>query len=504
MRTMHAVLVFSLVGWGCQPGETASSLTDTAPSPTAATSSPATSLTPGASVQDSSSPLPACYPPSQPGGPSVLPAVAISGNVPLFVPLPTTINSPVQIRPYFDWFSWQEFIALNWPASNEGRGNPLSPNDQTVFFNPPAGAPAVWSTYKANWELFDQGQARPTPFDSYEVPVQPTCGTASAAGGPPQKVLVMTSKGNEVINDGVEAFSFPLVDQSKQYVMYEVRYGRQPYDFMRGQDDNSKTWLYLAANLVPPTQITMPATQSTNGASQQNVLGSIMIKAAWRDMTAVPQDQRARYYTENAQVFDPAKNTCTQTTVGLVGLHIVQKLDLFPEWVWSTFEHVDVLAANQQNSLLLPCPDTDPECQQNGFKNRPSSTSLLADPAARTPVNALRLNAIPTTPANASTVDANAAFQKALAGTPWANYQLIVTQWPFAANDPTAYRPPDQRGSYPCTAGLPFPVTGAVNLTMETYFQAPNTALGSGNSCMSCHFGAAYTDFSWGLKRRPH
>jgi hypothetical protein len=68
----------------------------------------------------------------------------------------------------------------------------------------------------------------------------------------------------------------------------------------------------------------------------------------------------------------------------------------------------------------------------------------------------------------------------------------------------TQYKPPEQRGNYPCTSGLPFPVTGAVNLTMETYFQSANSAAGSGNSCMACHFGAAYTDFSWGLKRRPH
>lgn len=449
--------------------------------------------------------LPACYPAVTPGGPSVLPAVAISGNIPLYVPLPSTINSPTQIRPYFDWFSWAEFIALNWPASTQGRGNAQSPDDPTVFKNAPAGTPTVWSTYKANWELFDQGTARPTPFDSYDVPVAPTCGTGNVSGAAKKKTLVMTSKGNSVLNDGVQAFSFPLVDNTKEYVMYEVRYGRQPYEFMRGTDSDPKSWLYLAKNLIPPAQVTMPPTQSINsGVSQVNQLGSLMIKAAWRDMAAVPKDQWNRYYVVDAEVFDPSTQKCADTSVGLVGLHIVQKLDQFPEWVWSTFEHVDVLTANQQNSLLPPCPSSDPECQQNGFKNRPASTNLDPNQSARVPVQVLRLNAIPTTPAGASTIDANTAFQAALAGTPWANYQLVVTQWPFAANDPTQYKPPEERGSYPCTSGLPFPVTGAVNLTMETYFQSANAAAGSGNGCMSCHFGAAYTDFSWGLKRRPH
>ncbi|HEX2832530.1 MAG TPA: hypothetical protein VHW00_05925 [Thermoanaerobaculia bacterium] len=448
--------------------------------------------------------LPACYPAVTAGGPSVLPPAAISGNIPLFVPLPSTINSPTQIRPYFDWFSWQEFIALNWPASTTGRGNPQSPDDPSVFKNAAPGTTTVWSTYKANWELFDQGNQRPTPFDSYDVPVSPTCGTGTVPGAGQKKTLVMTSKGNSVLNDGVQAFSFPLVDNAQDYVMYEVRYGRQPYEFMRGTDNNPKSWLYLAKNLIPPSQITMPPTQSTHGASQTDQLGSIMIKAAWRDMAAVPKDQWTRYYVVEAEVFDPSTQKCTDTSVGLVGLHIVQKLDLFPEWVWSTFEHVDVVSSNPQNTLLQQCPSGDTACTQNGFKNRPDSTNLNPDKSARVPVQVLRLNAIPTTPQGASTVDANTAFQTALAGTPWANYQLVVTQWPFAANDMTQYKPPEQRGTYPCTSGLPFPVTGAVNLTMETYFQSPDSAAGSGNSCMACHFGAAYTDFSWGLKRRPH
>jgi len=475
--------------------------TDSATTDSAATAPQESTATTATAAPE---PLPACYPPVTPGGPSVLPAVAISGNVPLFVPLPSVINSPTQIRPYFDWFSWAEFIALNWPASSQGRGNPLSPTDPNVFRNPPAGSQTVWSTYKANWELFDQGSARPTPFDSYDVPVAPQCGSGSVTGASKKKTLVMTSKGNSVLNDGVQAFSFPLVDNTKEYVMYEVRYGRQPYEFMRGTDGDPKSWLYLAKNLVPPTQITMPPTQSIDsGVSKVNQLGSIMIKAAWRDMAAVPKDQWTRYYVVEADVFDPSTQKCAATSVGLVGLHLVQKLDQFPEWVWSTFEHVDVLSSSA-SSLLPPCPASDPACQQSGFKNRPQSTNLDPDQSARVPVQALRLNAIPTTPAGASTVDANTAFQAALAGTPWANYQLVVTQWPSAANDMTQYKPPDLRGSYPCTSGLPFPVTGAVNLTMETYFQSANSAAGSGNSCMACHFAAAYTDFSWGLKRRPH
>jgi hypothetical protein len=435
---------------------------------------------------------------TSPGGPSEIPAVAVSGNIPLYVPLPSVVNSQVQIRPYFDWFSWEEFISLNWPASTKGRGNPNQPTNVSVFKNAKNGTNTVWGTYKANWELFNQGSARPSPFDSYDAAIPSQCSAAK----PGQRELVMSSKGNTVLNDGVQAFSFPLVDANQNYLFYEVRYNRAAYDFMRGTDANQKSWLYLARNLSPPTQQTMPAsTAAAIHPGEKDQLGAIMIKAAWRDMTAVPKGDWNRYYVAEAEVFNPQTQQCTARQVGLVGIHIVQKLEDFQEWVWSTFEQVDVLTTPQRPGLLPACTTSD--CSDvHGFANRPQTTTLDPTPANRMPVQAARLNPIPNTPAGQSTVDANALFQKALAGTVWANYELVATQWPFNAGN---YKPPENRGSYPCWAGAPFPQTGVVNLTMETYFQSATDAVGAGgNSCMSCHYNAALYDFSWGLKRRPH
>ena len=461
---------------------------------TASTPPPATDTTLTGTV--TSVPPDPCNQTVTAGGVVQMPPIVISGNIPVAVPLPQQVNSPLQVRPNFDWFSWTEFIALNWPASSQGRGNPENPSDPNTFRNAPSGTPTVWGTYKANWELFDQGSQRPTPFDSYDVPVPPKC--AVKAG---QKALVMTSKGNTVLDDGVEAFSFPLVDAQRNYLMYEVRYGRAAYDFMRGPDADPSKWLYLAKNLTPPTQQSMPSS-----TQNPDVAGAIMMKAAWRMMSSVPEDQRGRYYVADAQVYDPSTDQCTVQQVGLVGLHIAQKVNGLPEWVWSTFEHLDVLTTDTQPGLLAPCAAGDTNCSQvHGFANRPVSTKLIADPTKRTPVNAARINPIPTTPDGAGTDAVNAAFQKALAGTVWANYQLIVTQWPF---NPGTFKAPDNNGTYPCWSGDPFPVAGAVNLTMETYFQSAQDALATatsgGNGCMGCHYGAALYDFSWGLKRRPH
>jgi hypothetical protein len=48
-----------------------------------------------------------------------------------------------------------------------------------------------------------------------------------------------------------------------------------------------------------------------------------------------------RYYTRPAFVLDPENGHCSKVDVALVGLHIVQKTPTRPQWIWSTFEHVD-------------------------------------------------------------------------------------------------------------------------------------------------------------------
>jgi len=81
-----------------------------------------------------------------------------------------------------------------------------------------------------------------------------------------------------------------------------------------------------------------------NNATNQRLTfpnGAIDLKSSWIDMANVPNPQR--YYTRVAWVFDPftPNPTCAKITVGLVGLHIVQKTPSRPQWIWSTFEQID-------------------------------------------------------------------------------------------------------------------------------------------------------------------
>jgi hypothetical protein len=122
-------------------------------------------------------------------------------------------------------------------------------------------------------------------------------------------------------------------------------------------------------------------------------------------------------------------------------------------------------------------------------------------------VQVSRVNPIPNTPTGQSTRDVNAYYQQILKGTVWQYYQLVVTQWPATPGigEGKPFMLMQNGGVYPQNAGAAFPANGAVNTTMETYFQTQNDAAGAGgNSCMSCHYRAGQSDFSWGLNRRAH
>ena len=420
--------------------------------------------------------------------PSGLPAPYLSGLIPYDVPpRPDSAETPEESRPWFDSFSWQMFIALNWPASDEGRGRASFPMDSTHFLSASNGTPVVWGTYKASWELFDQDTLRPTPFDDWNSPVEP-CGGVQAQ----HRVLAFSSKGNSVMEESVEAFSYPLVDQQNNYARFEVRYNRIQYDTIRGPDRDPNRWLYLTRNWLGNVPFQMPASDSTHA-------GSIMVKAAWRPMTAL--DDTTRYYTRPAQVVDSA-GACSTVTMGLVGFHVAAKLTTFPQWIWSTFEHVsNVPGAGAAGPPYSFNNGADTPATPGGWANRPDSTALMP-PNRRRPTQVTRLNDIPSTPAGSSTQDINEIYRQFLSRTVWTNYQLVMTQWP---SDPGTAVLPDSGGVYPRDAGGAFPQYGATNTSMETYFQSRGDAQGAGgNSCMQCHWQAGKTDFSWGMNRRAH
>lgn len=472
--TVSALLSFA----GCEPNPSDRS---------SATPGPATPF-----AEPASTPAPVKETIAEPQPPAPpFPPPQLSGNIPVDIP-PHDTPTPEMSRPFFDSFSWQSFVALNWPLTPGQRGVPNQPDNPAVFTGAPNGTAVVWESYKTSDDLFAQGDARPSPWDSMETAAP---GAKDYPAG--TRVFARFTKTGR-LTDIKEAFSFPLIDQNRQYVRYEVRYNRAFYDFVRGADAQPTSWLYLARNLAPAEPVTMPASVAPA------TVGAIMLKASWREMTPADVDG-GRYYIVEAMAKDAGAETFSRKKMGLVGLHIAQKVTVFPEWVWSTFEQVDNVQRGPGAGPATPISfnnGTDDPKTQGGWANRPPSDQMQPDPANRTPVQVTRLNAIPATPAGASTQVVSAAWQAALRGTVWQYYELVTTQWPTLT---TPFATMESGGAYPEGSGTPFPQNGVTNTTMETYFQDATDAAGAGgNSCMSCHYRAGQSDFSWGLNRRAH
>jgi hypothetical protein len=422
----------------------------------------------------------------------------LTGRIPATVDVPASIANPTDARPWFDIWSWQAFIAMSWPADPSHRGQPLNPGDPSTFLKATAGAqPVVWGAYKEANELFGQGSERPTPWDSYQVQDSP-CPTDGH-----EKLMLMVTKEGTLLDATNETFSVPLVDQNLNYARYEIRFNEPQYDFVRGPDDDSSKWYYRAKNFMDATLKGTPLSMPVFTDQPAYTEGAAMLKAAWREMVA--GDDLSRYYAVPAQIYEPDTKRCRQAKVGLVGLHVTAKLKQFPEWIWASFEQVDNVppAHGTPPAKLSFNNGTDQPPTPKGYADQPQYKSPnLVPKDQRKAVQVTRYNPIPTTPEGGSTVDVNAAMQRLLAGTVWANYELVITQWP---SDPTTFKTADSGGIYPADAGGAFPVDGAVNATMETYFQTPQDAVGAGgNSCMRCHYAADLADFSWVLQLRAH
>ena len=465
------------------------------------------------------------------------------------------VMTDVEDRTFFDFFAWQTFVGLVWPADSTLRGVPNRKIDAENFTNyntsnpkKPNRAPVVWETFKTFDDAF--------PVTKENMNATPKKWNATPYQRPFKLDLTSKGKGHDNLN---EAFSSTLIDQNRQYVRYSLQLNEVMYEYIR-----QNKW-YLKGNLPKsPTQASLPplpvnpktgkitslSQPQTNTTILQPVNGnSIEIKSAWRVMILEEdpdkpwrkKDDLSRYFISNANITDAVTGEIQKDQlVGLVGLHVVVKTPQFTQGLWSSFEHIDNIKTPKESKIRPSFHSEKDTIYEQGFSYNPGRE--IKKEKNRMPVGVSRTYKIPNTPVGKtdnlpdglSTVGLNKTFQKLLKGTVWQNYQLVITQWP---TDPTTfYAKPDlyprgpepdslslpaahqaykrakesAKNAYPRWSGLPLPQIGALNTTMETYFQNPTPKKGQkrqpieNTSCMGCHYGAADTDYSWGLKLRTY
>lgn len=373
---------------------------------------------------------------------------------------------------FFDDYSWRAFVAMVWPAAKGQRG--------VADARLTAGAPGprVFETFKSLWEVFhNDGSAPAADFNGYEPPGQNTCKAVTSFGS----LLLASFNGLDDIGQaGIGELTGPLVAQNGRYVRYQTLYNRVAYDYIVSNR------FYLRSSLpeVPSPRPALPVMQFP--------FGSIAIKAAWLDLKGFSGNQRRRFYTRSAIVKDPATSKCSSITVGLVGLHIVQKTPSRPQWIWSSFEQVDSIPMFQGGVGRFTFNDGTPAPM-------PAENPVPLVPLPRQPVKPFNVVRWTRAPIHDNTARTNQRYRELLDGTIWKYYRLVTTQWPLMTGNQAVPVPATQTGeiffTFPGTGPGSSAASAYANVTMETFDQS-RPELG----CMSCHNQARLgADFMWSV-----
>ncbi|GAA5496520.1 hypothetical protein Rhal01_02704 [Rubritalea halochordaticola] len=328
-----------------------------------------------------------------------------------------------------DMFAWQAFVALNWPAKEGVRGEPDT--DKKIGDS----GSTVWETFKTTDQIFLSGAKDPGPWN----PAEKLKANAFA-----HRKMFSTSKispallgklpelATQKLGGVQEAVGGTLTDQNGNLTYFERSTNELGYDYIRSNQ------FYNADVLAKASEVDFPDS-------------TVNIKAAWKILEA--KDPVDKFYTTTASINGEDK------TMGLVGLHIVVKTPNAPQWVWATFEHVSN-APTFSNLGEGPYSYNNPECPP--AKCPPNQSTEVDGKPTGKPTQVVREVTI-----YESAQNANQAWQKALQGTVWKNYELVGTQWPTVPNNPSL------------PTGRPQP-TLLGNTTMETYIQRES-------SCLQCH-----------------
>jgi hypothetical protein len=425
--------------------------------------------------------------------------------------LPTQPKPINDVQSPFDNYSWQVFVALNWPAGTPPKSaqQALSGdlgtrvwerwNRVSQVFGPAPGLADCGAT-PAGLERFDIGS------DTYGRPVGENEEYIQAATGD------------------------PVIDVSGNWTIYERRVDNVEVGFLRapyGHKEWTLTTRQGQRNLVTqynkdPKVVFPISDEQPNGAN-----GAMEIKAAWRILDPAKHAENIQHYLVRRAFLtvapdlvrdangQPGGKICAQVDLGLVAMHILQKNarigGLQPQWIWSTFEHVDDAPLAQapcdpvtpdkcQMDGSYDCPVAltqtdahyayfDPDCPQCST-NQPPTESASKPIFAWNPTQPYALAYLRTSPDGhrvgsqvsrcwsiyALTASLNQQWQAELgkAGSVFANYMLVGSQWGFVTV-----------GRDPVQGFLP---KYLANTLVETYLQRAKDA--GDSSCMACHIQA--------------
>ena len=499
-------------------------------------------------------------------------SITVSSKIPCDYPDMASLEGTSLAR-----FAWNTFIAMNWPAEDPfdapyNRGVP----DTSKAFGAEAAA-VVWDTWREKRELFQIVEsvksttgykfAEPPAFNDGQPPSSsgpnpaiPMCSTVTEV---PQR-FVTALQSNKIENyldetdeiglavlwrdelsvsnnTGVLAAGIPMPDDDN-LVRYQVKFGPSHYSYVRDKNFWDPTVLNAAIK-IERDQGNGIGVELPSGDNATHATGSILVKTAWMKLTSL-ELTGGDYYTQTALYYRKldGKVCYDYDEFALIAIHVIRKTDKFPYFFFSTFQHTanypgKFVYANTQGKARNQTDFSSTLKNPFGitYKNPADPTPNPANPTVSDPYHANRLiKALP------GVVTANSEAATALAGTVWANYELVGFQYR------PVDKPADTPGTYytmgsPPTSGSPtgegyypnyytdqeyylanpvvetnqrfqffeggFGVTGTNNIAVYPSAVTPILP-GSGNAiapsidmggCMGCHGNTQSTDFSFTL-----
>ena len=375
----------------------------------------------------------------------------------------------------FDFYSWLTFIALNSPA--DGRGIEKSaPNTKTK-----------WEDMSNFKQLLDVmlPDGRAPKWEEKVIP--PGCRSQHKPG------MMVIEMIEETFNQPFK--TGPLIDQRGNFALFDILMNKQTFDYIVQHGLYSKT--VQMGEDRSKLKIDFPPGENAKGDP-----GSIILKVSWKILD--PKDDKGKFHTVDALIAMPwhdqqSEPPCLRKTLGLVGFHVMHKTKSRPQWIWTSFEHVDnvpeqkdVEARNLKPSYNFFDPSCDTaKCKVNETPPRPwEPKHVLGLKFHNKEFKSQITRVIPLTD---ETKKMNKQFQDILGKTVWKNYMLLSTQWP--TDFPCTQRFSDQTNPEPRTefrkepdmTCAPAP-TYLANSTLETYSQGSEPLASS--SCMACHGNA--------------
>jgi hypothetical protein len=429
--------------------------------------------------------------------PSLAPTcnIVLSSAVPHDANIPQADKgNPTAEQIDFDTFSWNSFIALNWPADPNNNGKPDPDPNKKIGLQD--YSPVVWETYKESYAVFSAdakgNPVRPASWNSSPQP-PPGCGSnADYAKKLNQPVRVIKNISKDGLNEFLEAFVMaPLIDQKGAFARYEILVNQDEFQHIMNPANP------LTGLIRPPLW---------DSRNQKNVNfpvgrvggpeGPIEVKAAWKILG--PKDDPSHYHSEWIQIAWPTNNPgsykCSEPMrVGLIALHIAHKTFNAPQWAWSTFEQIENYTPPAGSppgaKASFSNPDCPPAtCPPNQIPTQPAS-GWNGDPSVLNQGPPTQV--VPGKSARVQTSCNDQAIQLLKSVNPntvWQYYRLVSTQWPqdpYCSGKPCpVYNPPTlaHQGANQLPVNL-------ANSVIETYFMGPPESRDK-PSCMACHNGA--------------